>query len=143
MLNCFQREKNSFSKEKRHRFSELEMQILEPIRNTLRILGMSSQHSVQKYPINARNLTSLFIHGINVTCSIGYIISGTENMEEFVSSLFVCITAIFDTLLFINLNWNMRRLFELIDKLENTVEKSKCNKSRVRAKSIFHSNVRF
>lgn len=101
------------------------MPILESIRNKLQVLGMSTQHSIQKYPFNARNLASLFIHGMNITCSIGFMFAGTENKMEMIVSLFIIITAISDISIFIHLNWNMQRLFEFINKLDNTVDQSK------------------
>lgn len=101
------------------------MHILESIRNKLQIIGMATYQSIQKYPINTRNLTSLLLHGINVVCNVGFLIYGTKDLMEFTDSLFLTITAILTTSIFINLNWKMRPLFEFIDRLEDTVDRSK------------------
>lgn len=101
------------------------MSILESIRSKLQIIGMTSNQSIQKYPFNARNLASLLVHVINIVSTIGYLISGTNDLMEFTESLFLTITAIVVASIFINLLWRMRRLFEFIDHLEETVDQSK------------------
>lgn len=86
---------------------------------------MSTQHSIQKCPLNARNLSILFLHGINILCSVGFLVSGSRDLMEFTDSLFLSITATLVVSIFINLNWRMRQLFEFINKLEDTVDLSK------------------
>lgn len=100
------------------------MHILEPIRIKLRIIGMSTHHSLQKYPLNARNLASLLLHAINIVCNLGFLIFGTKDLMEFTDSLFLTITAILTASIYINLNWKMRQLFEFISNLEDTVVQS-------------------
>lgn len=100
------------------------MPIFESIRKSLQVIGMSTPHSMQNYPFNKRNLTSLFLHGLNVMCSVGFMVSGTKDLMEFTDSLFLSITAIIAVSIFINLNWRMQRLFEFINNLENTVDQS-------------------
>lgn len=101
------------------------MPFLEPIRNKLRILGMSSTQSLEKYSFNARNLTSLLIYGINSSCNIGFLMFGAKNLMEFTDSLYLTVTAILAVSILINLIWQMRQLFVFLDKLEITVEQSK------------------
>lgn len=101
------------------------MPILESIRNKLQMAGMSTQCSLQKYPFNTRNSTSLLIHGINIVCSVGFIISGSKDLREFADSLFVSATAILIVVIFLNLNWKMKRLFKFLNNLEDTVDQSK------------------
>lgn len=108
--------------------NQIKMQILEPMRISLQVVGMSTYHSNQKYPINARNLTCLYLQVMNVICNIGFMISGAKDMMEFTDSLFLTITAVLTSAIFINLNWKMQRLFEFFDHLEDTVQRSKWNR---------------
>lgn len=107
---------------KKHR---RKMKILRSIRDKLQIVGMSTHQSMQNHPFNARNLTSLLFHGINITCNIGFLVFGSKELTVFTDSLFLTITAILTVSIFINLTWRMRLFFEFIDNLEDIVERSK------------------
>lgn len=100
------------------------MQILESIRYNLQIVGMNSYQSIQKHPFNARNSTSLLIYTISIICNIGFLIGGAKSLMEFTDALFLTTTAILSFSIFVNLNWQMRQLFELLNDIENTVDQS-------------------
>lgn len=100
------------------------MQILQSVYITLSIVGMSSHYSIQKYPFNARNLSALFIHGVNIIGNVGFLFSGIENLIEFTESLFLCITVSVATLMFIHVNWEMRQIFEFLSRIQEIVNQS-------------------
>lgn len=106
------------------------MHILESIRTKLQIIGMTTHQSLQKYPFNDRNLVCLLLHGINVVCNLGFLISGTTDLMEFTDSLFLTITAILTASIFINLISKMQQLFEFINNLEDIVDQSKWVKTQ-------------
>ena len=106
---------------------KFKMPILTSIRENLAIIGLSSHQSTQKYPFNARNLTSLFFQFLNIGCNFGYLMYEAKDLMEITDSMFLTITAILTVSIFINLNWRMKQLFEFIDNLERTVDKSKWN----------------
>lgn len=101
------------------------MKILESIYDDLLIVGLSSDQSIQKYPFNARNVTSLIIFALNILCDVGFLVSGTADLKEFSDSMFAIVTASLTTVIFIDLIWKMRKLFEFLRKLEETVNQSK------------------
>lgn len=101
------------------------MQIFKSIYTTLSITGMSSHFSIQKHPFNARNLSALFIHGVYICGNVGFLFSGIENLIEFTDSVFLCITTILATTMFIHVNWEMRQIFEFLSKLQEIVDQSK------------------
>lgn len=112
------------SKQRKNTKSPIRMEILKLIHNNLQIIGMDTYQSIQKYPFNARNLTSLLIYGINIIFNIRLLISGTKNAMEFTDLLYLTFTVIITVSMFINLNWNMKRLFEFFESLESTVDQS-------------------
>lgn len=103
------------------------MQILKSTYDSLLLMGLSSHQSIQKYPVNARNLISLFIFCLNLLGVVGFLISGTQDLKEFFDSMFTTVTVSLTILIFINLVWNMRRLFEFLSHLEGTVNQSRQN----------------
>lgn len=101
------------------------MQIFKSIYITLSVLSMSSHYSIQKHPFNARNLSSLLIHGVYLCGNIGFLFSGIENLIEFTDSVFLCITTILATTMFIHVDLKMRQIFEFLRRLEEIVNQSK------------------
>lgn len=100
------------------------MPILESLHSNLRIIGMTTNRSIQTYPLNARNLTMLLIFGINITCNIGFLIYETNNLMEFTDSLYLTFTAIMALLILIDLIWKMRELFVFVNRVDETVDQS-------------------
>lgn len=100
------------------------MEILQSVYITLFMIGMSSHYSIQKYPFNARNLSALLVHGVNIIGNVGFLFSGIENLIEFTESLFLCVTVSLTTLMFIHVNWKMRHIFEFLSRLEEIVNQS-------------------
>lgn len=102
------------------------MQILKSVYENLEITGLSNYHSIRKYPFSTRNLTSVFIHALNIICNFGFIVSGqTGNLMEFTDSLYITLTVIFGTSIFIKLIWKMHQLFGFFNRLEDIVAQSK------------------
>lgn len=116
------------------------MPFLDPIRDKLQIIGLRTPHSMQKCPFNARNLICLFIHGANIASNVGYLFSGTKDLMESTLSLFLLITAILTVSILIDLIWNMERLFEFIDSVEETVARSKLKRIHRKSLSVNRSN---
>lgn len=118
--------KRIWRRRKNSRKFRITMQILEPIYESLMITGLSANQSIRKHPFNARNLTSLFLFGLNLVSDIGFVIYGavTDPLELF-DSLFITFTIICATSISIDLIWKMRQLFEFLGSLGDTVTQSK------------------
>lgn len=100
------------------------MQILKSAYEYLLIIGLSSHQSIQVYPWNVRNLTSLLVYGLYTVCNVGFLMSGSKDLKEFVDSMYLTVTVILAASMLINLIWGMRQLFEFLDYLGDTVDQS-------------------
>lgn len=101
------------------------MQLLDPIYESLLIIGLSAEQSIQKHPFNARNLCSLLFSGLNLVSDIGFVIYGASDALELTDALYITFTIICSTSISINLVWKMRLLFEFLGGLDDTVTQSK------------------
>lgn len=109
----------------REKILTIKMQILKPAHEYLLIIGLSAHQSIQKYPFNTRNGIILFVLCLNSACYVGFLLSGTEDIMKFIDAFYTAVTVILGSFMFINWLWKMRQLFELIEKLEDTVDQSK------------------
>lgn len=100
------------------------MPILESLHNNLQIIGMTTHQSIQKYPLNVRNVLMLSIFGMNIICNIGFLIYETNNLMEFTDSLYLTFTAIMALLILIDLILRMRPLFVFVNRVDETVNQS-------------------
>lgn len=101
------------------------MQILKSAYEYLLIVGLSSHQAIQTYPWNARNLTSLLVYGLYTVCNVGFLMSGSKDLKEFIDSTYLTVTVIFAASMLVNLIWGMRQLFEFLNYLGDTVDQSK------------------
>lgn len=102
-----------------------EMKIFEIIENHFASVGLTASQSLQPSPFNVRNVTVLFIFGLNIFLTGAYIALTANEFEEYVDSLYGCSTVMNIFIAFANLNLQMSKLFKFIIKLKITVNKSK------------------
>lgn len=101
------------------------MQIFESILEYLRIVGVSSNQSIQPSPFNARNSTCLVILGLNLMCNIGFFVCGAKDLNKANGSIFMAVTVLCILLIFADLIWRMKQFFEFLNHLDDIVTQSK------------------
>lgn len=100
------------------------MRLFESIEQYLLIIGIKSNQTIQNYRLNVRNLTILFVFGISIGCDVFYTIYEAENFQQYNISLFITSTLLCILICFTNLIWNMAKIFEIFNSIEDTVNKS-------------------
>lgn len=101
------------------------MHIYESTLEYLRMIGLSWNQLIQKYPINERNLISLFIFGLDLVCNVGYLICGAKDLKNVADSLLATFTVICVSSILISLIWKMKELFEFYSRIDDIVAQSK------------------
>lgn len=98
------------------------MRISESILEYLRMIGLSWDPCIQKYPFNTRNLICIFIFGLNLICNFGYMICGTKHRAN---SMLATIRLICAISIFFHLIWKTQVVFTFFNKLDDIVSQRK------------------
>lgn len=101
------------------------MHIYESTLEYLRMIGLSWNQLIQKYPCNERNLISLFIFGLDLTCNVGYLVCGAKSLKNVTESMLSTFTLLCVASILISLIWKMKELFEFYSKIDEMVTQSK------------------
>lgn len=100
------------------------MKILQSNRESLAKLGITSSQSVQKYPVNVKNLVCIVWFGLMTISEAMFLITEANTLKEFVAVLNASLTLVVEYIEFLLHVWKMGKLFEFIVNFENLISKS-------------------
>lgn len=100
------------------------MKLFETVQRNFASVGYSLLYSNQKYHLNARNMTVIFLLTINTLANGAYILYNTESFEEYLQDIYVTSTVAMVLVILMIFIALMSNVFKLIENLEQIVEKS-------------------
>ena len=101
------------------------MKLFETVEQYLLIVGINSQQTVQRTRLNVRNVAFFMVFGASIGSSILYSQYEAKNFEEYNLSLYTTATLMCILNIFASFVWNASKIFEIFDKINNMVNKSK------------------
>lgn len=100
------------------------MKLLESFQKKFAVVGQSLYYSKQKYHLNVRNVTVVFLMSINLLGNAEYIFYGAESFAEYLQYIYVASSLAFGLIVFIIAIVLMPETFMLIDNFEQIINKS-------------------
>lgn len=100
------------------------MKLFESARKNFEVVGYNLHYSNQKYHLNARNMTMLFLMAINTLANGAYVVCRTESFAEYLQDIYVTSSVATALVFFIIEVIMMPELFTFIENLEQIVNKS-------------------
>lgn len=91
----------------------------------LNILGINSDQSAQKLPLNLRSLMILLLCSFFIVSSVLYLFYVPNSFDEYIESINISSTAIVNTIYLLVFLWKIPKLFEFLQSLENIIQMGK------------------
>lgn len=119
--------------------SNSKFKLFQSTQESYAFLGINSQQSAQKYPLNRRILTVLLIYSLMcISHAIVLIqaLSSVNSFTECANSIFGTATSIFIAMCFAITVFYMPQLFKCIENCEKIIDERKCECKKVSCSSI-------
>lgn len=97
------------------------MNILQPIRNNLLILGVKSY---QKHPFNFRNVFALFMLSMGAVLNCVHLFYEANTFKEYADSVCASSSMVVATIIFAIIMWKTHPFYRCLNNLEEIVNKS-------------------
>lgn len=94
------------------------LKIFDILRNDFATVGIEAQQ------FNAKNLINIIILKLNMFTVFAHIVCGVHTFNDFVESVYRCLGVVVTATIFISFVQQSSKLFNLIDGIENDVNKS-------------------
>lgn len=99
------------------------MKLFIKLQEHLKFFGVYKSPTQQKYLVNSRNVQALLILVFLLLIAGSYLLFEAETIEDKAYSFFLSDTIFFAVIIFMNLIIKMAAIFELIEILENIIQK--------------------
>lgn len=94
------------------------MKIIQITQKNLLYLGIGWYYSMQKYPINRRNLLAFSVLSITTIIDCIYLFHVAATFNEYANSVYTCLTILQGTVIFAFVTCRMRMIFECLNQIE-------------------------
>ena len=101
------------------------MILFDTVKSHFTVMGVNSVQAKRKNPLNFKNVTVILMTSIEGTLSGIFVFCEANSFREYVESIFVFSTIFIVNIVFLHFIWNMSKVFELMNNIEKTVNKSK------------------
>lgn len=101
------------------------------VRFLFETMGIYSAQSSQKCSLNGKNFVFFAFLIVIVVSSTGFFLFRAQTISEYVFSFYLIITGLSGTIAFLITIWNRANIFEIMEKLENFIEKRKYSISTI------------
>lgn len=103
------------------------MEIYQIIKDLYRLVGIIPPVSSERHPFNRKNLLVLSIFSAIVLSENIFFFFNAENFQEYIDSFYVVFTVDTAWWNYAAIVWEMSKIYEFIENLENTIKKSEKN----------------
>ena len=108
------------------------MTIIELIKTDFATVGIESHKSNQIYSrLSPRNLIFSFLSAYNIMAVMSHIICDENTFKEYIDSAYRCSGMSLIATIFGYLIWKSQSIFELINGIEKSVQKSEYNRLKI------------
>lgn len=94
------------------------MKIFQSIQEYFVMLGIDQHQSIQKHPLNAKNLVAFFTFGCSVIFTFIFTFYVAESLVEYANSILMGSMFLMITIVFAVNVFSMKNMFTFIDRLE-------------------------
>lgn len=94
------------------------MKIFQTVQENMSHLGISQYCSMQKNPINWRNMSVLLLQIVSTVMYCMYLFYVAATFKEYTESAYVCMLKFATTIIFTILLWRMQKLFDCLNRIE-------------------------
>lgn len=101
------------------------MDVFVTIENHFASVGLTASQSLQANRFNVKNMVVLLIFGTNIILSVAYIFYGANAFNEYIDTIFGCLTLIDAAIAFLHFICEMPMLFRFIVDMKNTIKQRK------------------
>lgn len=101
------------------------IKLFQIVQKTYQILGIHPPEANKTFAFNSRNLFFIFCYTQACVTMGGYFLFRAELMLEYVSTLFMTLSALFVLINYLLVMWRIGNILELIAKLDKFIEQSK------------------
>lgn len=101
--------------------SQVNMKILRTVQQNFVYLGISCSNQLS---INAQYVGTCLIYGVGITFSAIFLFREANSFQEYTDNLYITTSLVVGFCCITNIFLKVNELFQLIDKLEKTIEKS-------------------
>lgn len=107
-------------------FHSIKMKLFQSTQKYFMYIGITSYQSIKIHPIlNARTLICICLLILNIITHAAYFIFLANNFEEHTNCVLTISTGFAIVILFASNIWNMKKIFETIENIEDLIQKSK------------------
>ena len=104
---------------------EEKMKVLQTSQKYFAIMGISSEQSNQKYPMNAKILIGFIVLGYSFVAHLVYLIYIANTFDKYIECICATVAMAVITTCFLSMVFGMNLLLESIDNIEKLIETSK------------------
>lgn len=123
-INIYQITKESISYQCCACWKPNRMKIFQVTQKNLTYLGVSWYYSIQKYPINRRNLLAFSIFSLATILDCTYLFHVAVTFNEYANSVYTCLSIILATVVFVIVTCRMRMFFNCLNQIEKISNES-------------------
>lgn len=103
------------------------MEVFASIENHFANIGLTESQSLGANRFNVKNMATLSMLVANIILSVACIFYGASDFDEYVDSIFGCLTLIDTAIAFVYLICQMAMLFRFIVDMKNTIDQREWN----------------
>lgn len=106
---------------------ETSLQQFKIVRKLFEVIGIYPQQSKRLAPFNVRNVVALLFTFTMCISSFAFLLFEADNVHDFGASFYAAITEFAIIVSFLSIVFKMQNIFEIMDKIEGIIQKSKFN----------------
>lgn len=104
------------------------METFNTFKNGFASLGFDSPQSTHEDLLKINNILSVLLFAISLLSTCAYVYYEASSFEEYIDSVFMLSGLTIVLFMFANFFWQMPNFYRFFVHLENTIEKSECNR---------------
>lgn len=108
--------------------SPMKEEFFQSTQKYFQLLGVNLKQAPHKYPLNLRNVRTLFAFGVGNIACVCYIVTSAKTFEDFITSFYVLSSMLICFSTFSIVLWRMDRMERLFTEINRKIQERKPTK---------------